>query len=564
MLDVALVHAPSVYDFRNRDDLLFAYLGNSDSVHVSPIFEMPPSGLLAIQQYLSARGKTVVFYNIASHMLRDDTFDVEAFFARLETRLLGIDLHWLAHAQGALELAAIYKRLHPEGKVYLGGISASYFHTEVIRYPQIDYVIRGVDTLQAVEQLIDSENEEEKLLRIPGLTWMRAGVPVENEMGRDAGTYTVCIDWKPVFEGKEGRITPYNMVIPQVGCRYDCRWCGGSRYAGRKHLGQADAVYKSAAALVNELNSILASGSRRHTVTMINYWHENDELLEAVHDAFCSDRIDRVHVSVRSLPDPSRFAKLEWGKKLVVELSPDSQRMDVSRNCGHGHYTMEEMERFINALLGCVHSFEIYFMIGIPGQAREDVRETVKFCGQLLQRYEGKRVIPFICPMLPFLDPGSLFFDRAEKFGYRILRKSFEEHRTALLCMHWGDRLNYETRWMSRRELVDITYEAVRELTLLKAKYRIIPAGVCDGIVGLIGRTQDMLARIDCYQAMPDSPEKENVGCGLRGDILEYNREQLSRVRSQQRPLDLGFTRLQWFDTEEAFAAFEGRETHLC
>ena len=26
-------------------------------------------------------------------------------------------------------------------------------------------------------------------------------------------------------------------------------------------------------------------------------------------------------------------------------------------------------------------------------------------------------------------------------------------------------------------------------------------------------------------------------------------------IRSQQRPLDLGFSRQQWFDTEEAFAS---------
>ena len=33
--DLILLHAPSVYDFRERDDVLFAYLSNLDSVHVS-------------------------------------------------------------------------------------------------------------------------------------------------------------------------------------------------------------------------------------------------------------------------------------------------------------------------------------------------------------------------------------------------------------------------------------------------------------------------------------------------------------------------------------------------
>ena len=80
--DVLLVHAPSVYDFRHRDDIVFAYLGNSDSVHVSSIFEMPPVGVLALAQHLRRCGLRAEFFNVASRMLRDPGFDVEAFFRR--------------------------------------------------------------------------------------------------------------------------------------------------------------------------------------------------------------------------------------------------------------------------------------------------------------------------------------------------------------------------------------------------------------------------------------------------------------------------------------------------
>ena len=68
--NMILVHAPSVYDFRDRDDVMFAYLSNSDSVHISPIFEMPPVGILAIKQHLQRCGHTVEFFNVASQMVR--------------------------------------------------------------------------------------------------------------------------------------------------------------------------------------------------------------------------------------------------------------------------------------------------------------------------------------------------------------------------------------------------------------------------------------------------------------------------------------------------------------
>ena len=34
--------AASVYDFRERDDMLFAYLGDSDRVNVASVYEMNP------------------------------------------------------------------------------------------------------------------------------------------------------------------------------------------------------------------------------------------------------------------------------------------------------------------------------------------------------------------------------------------------------------------------------------------------------------------------------------------------------------------------------------------
>ncbi len=555
--DVALVHAPGVYDFRNREDILFAYLGNSDSVHVSPIFEMPPIGLLSIRQHLENCGFRVEFFNIASQMLRFPEFDVEDFFRRLDAGFVGIDLHWLAHAQGALELAKLYKEVRPGGITFFGGISASYYHEELIRYPQVDYVIRGADTLLPVEMLVRAGNLPAKLKDVPNLTWKRDGEAILNDMSHRTDEFTAVVDWREVFSHDRKGVTPYNIVIPQYGCEYNCNWCGGSNYYHRKNMCLNKTIQKSPDTLKKELESIIGSETQGHTITMINYWHEYDELLEAVDDAFNEEKISRIHISIRKLPPVERFKTRGWSKKLVIELSPDSHRQDMAKACGHGHYSVDEMEEFIDSLLGHVYSFEIYFLIGIPEQTGESVWETVDYCEHLLKKYHGRRVIPYLCPMLPFLDPGSMFYDRPGHFGYRIFHKSLEDHRRALLSMNWKDRLNFETEWMSREELVQITYASIRSLTLLKKQYKVLPKGICDGIVDLIDVTGILLARIEEYQKMPDGELKRKMGDALKKQILEYNRNQFSRVRSQQRPMDLGFAKRQWFDTDEAFKGLD-------
>ncbi len=553
--DIILVHAPSVYDFRHRDDILFAYLSNSDSVHVSSIFEMPPVGILGIKQHLQKKGFAVEFFNVASQMLRDPGFDVELFFERAQASYLGIDIHWLAHAHGALELARLYKQIHPSAKTVIGGIASTYYHEELITYPQIDYVIRGYDTLVPIELLVKAKNSFDELEGVPNLTWKYNGEIHVNAMTHIPTIYTAAVDWTQIFSGSPNGMTPYNLVIPQAGCEYNCRWCGGSRYFFDKYMGLKKRVQKTPEMLTVELESIVKARTGAHTVTMIDFWHEYPALFNSASDIFMDANIDCVHFSLHRLPSIEKGRKMAKPAKAVIELSPDSHDLKVAKASGRGAYTMEEMEAFIDELLDDVYAFEIYFMLGLPEQTVASILETVNYCEHLLRKYQGRRVNPFICPMLPFLDPGSEIYDHADKWGYTIFHRSLEQHRQALLSMNWKHRLNYETKWLSRDELVNTSYDAVRGLTVIKNRYGMLPDGIADGIVSRIDSTRALLQEIDNYQAMPSGDPKDSTGLDVRKKISGYNRKQFNMVRSQQRPVDFSFTKLQWFDTDAQFCA---------
>src|ERR1700744_6724009 len=145
-----LLHAPSVYDFRERDDMLFAYLSDSDSVNVTSIYEMYPIGWFSIKQRLADHGLDAKIVNIASLMLMYPELDVKRVLGRLEGPVLGFDLHWMTQCQGAIELAAELKQVHPEALTIFGGISATYFADQLIKYPSVDVVVQGYDTLAPV------------------------------------------------------------------------------------------------------------------------------------------------------------------------------------------------------------------------------------------------------------------------------------------------------------------------------------------------------------------------------------------------------------------------------
>ena len=97
-VDLVLLHAPSVYDFRQKTIL---YGPVSDLIPPSPVFEMYPVGLASLSSYLERHGYRVRIVNLAYRMLKSSQFDPEGMIRKMAAPLFGLDLHWLAHAQGS-------------------------------------------------------------------------------------------------------------------------------------------------------------------------------------------------------------------------------------------------------------------------------------------------------------------------------------------------------------------------------------------------------------------------------------------------------------------------------
>jgi clorobiocin/coumermycin A biosynthesis protein CloN6/CouN6 len=174
--DLFLLHAPSVFDFRERDDVLFAYLSDSDSVNVTSIYEMYPIGWFSIKQHLADRGLDTKIVNVASLMLMHPELDIRQLVRRLEAPIFGFDLHWMTQCQGAIELAALLKEEHPEAITVFGGISATYYAEQLITYPSVDVVVQGYDTLEPLAELVGRVRQGNRDFRnIPNLLYKPNG-----------------------------------------------------------------------------------------------------------------------------------------------------------------------------------------------------------------------------------------------------------------------------------------------------------------------------------------------------------------------------------------------------
>jgi len=493
--NLILLHAPHVYDFRKKTIL---YGPVSDLVPATPVFEMYPFGLTSIADYLERAGFKVRIVNIAGRMLKDRNFDVDKFIKKLRADVFGIDLHWLVHAHGAVEIARLVKKYHPKAKVVMGGFSASYFYRDLLGYPEIDYVLRGDSTEEPLRRLLEVIKEGQSLGTVPNLIWKdSAGTIKENPFSHVPDDIShVMVDhyhgiMRSVFRHhdlasiipfKDWLRYPVTAVFTCRGCNHNCVICGGSNTAFRTFLNRQKTVFRSPQDIARDIRSI-GKFSRGPIFILGDIRQLGDERTNELLDILARQKVkNQLMLEVFSPPPTDFLWKLSRAADgFCLEISPESHDPVVRKAAGK-HYSNEEMEQMIadTLAIGCGR-IDIFFMVGIPGQTPRSVMETVEYCQHLLEKFGGdKRITLLLGPLAPFLDPGSLAFEQPRKYGYKILLNTLEEYRQALLAPSWRYTLNYETKWMDRHQIMDTTYEAILRLTRLKADYGLIPKKVAE------------------------------------------------------------------------------------
>jgi clorobiocin/coumermycin A biosynthesis protein CloN6/CouN6 len=546
--DLFLLHAPSVYDFRERDDMLFAYLSDSDSVNVTSIYEMYPIGWFSIKQHLADNGFDVKIVNVASLMLMHPRLDVRKLLGRLEAPIFGFDLHWMTQCYGAIELAAELKKVHPDALTIFGGISATYFAQQLITYPSVDVVVQGYDTLEPVTELVRRvKGGSRDFTSIPNLLYKTTGeVQTTGFTHKPTTNYNNARnDWSYYRETPNPGLSASKLImtLPNTGCAHDCGWCGGSKFAYRNIMGvRKTLVQKDHDLVVQELRT-MREAAKHTSIYALQCYSENKGRMHQYLDAVREVGYKSVSFEQFHLTQPDTLKKMGESTDAYIMLSPESHDPKISKAAGRGTYTMEQMENWIpRALDAGVKGVMIWFFIGMPYQDRQSVMDTIAYSERLIRKFGGWAALPLVCPMVPFLDPGCRFFEQPEQNGYRIYHKSLEEHRQAMIEPLWYRRLNYETEWLSRRELQDVSYDAIARLVEIKGEYGVLPPQFCTAVLDTIVETRAMLAEMERALTLDGS-----LPGSLRAEMRIYNRKILAYSSDQIIPVRRPFGG-RWFD----------------
>jgi B12-binding domain/radical SAM domain protein len=363
---------------------------------------------------------------------------------------------------------------------------------------------------------------------VPNLTWKRGGEVRETELTHvPADLDGVSFDYRAVIRSCAKHLDvighlpfkawlgyPILAALTCHGCTRDCVICGGSASAYRDVCGRASLAPRSPELVARDIGT-MSRFVKAPVMVLGGVLQAGKGYAMDFLRALAAERV-RNHIAFEFFTPPPRDvldALAAAAPNFNIQISPESHDEGVRGSFGKKYDNAALELSILGALeVGC-RRLDVFFMIGLPGQTPESVLGTVAYCGELLEKcdragFEG-RLLPFISPLSPFLDPGSPAFVEPERHGYRLFHRTLEEHRRALAAPSWKYTLNYETQWMTRDQLVEVTYEAALELNRIKRAHQLLTENQARRINERISRERELMHEIDRLCAEGAGPDRE-------------------------------------------------------
>lgn len=424
----------------------------------------------------------------------------------------------------------------------LGGLTATYFHEEIIlKFGFVDAVIRG-EAEKPFLQLIRAFENHGRLTATPNLTYRT-----------DTGKICVTPLMKPSVNLDEFEFTRFDLLEPKTsifapdvkprgslevcrGCIYNCVTCGGSAYSYGTYLGMERPAFRSPRKIVEDIQRLNQQGIRFLGLYQDprmggeKYWKE---LMAALR----REKLDIEGLSMDLFtPADEEFIRevATIGKQVILYICPDSGAYDVRRSQGRC-YSNENLLSTVNLCHRYHIAVQVFFSVGLAGETHETIGETwdlwEKLCsleqaalikGSLGRNIEHRVPIggPVIGPII--LEPGSLAFDFPERYGYKVIFGNLEEYIEALSAPSWHQWINYETNLLNKDALIELIFESIEYSIHQREKY-----GVHDKLQATVERFQakaDMIAvdEVNRIMNLQDRAERESRLKSLRGALDSF------------------------------------------
>ena len=351
--------------------------------------------------------------------------------------------------KNGVRIAKEIKKVLKNVKIVFGGPHVTFLDKETLEnYEDIDIIVRGEgeDTfLELACKILDGDGD---LSNIKGITYR-----VEKRIFRNMSqSFIKDLDKLPFpdrdfvdIDGYYRIVKPAKMVITSRGCPGACRFCAATAMSGgRFRLRSIDNVMEEIMILTkdDEIKHIFF-GDDTLTADVGRFLRLISELKRYNIKWHAESRVDIITKELCKEMKESGCVALQFGVESGSQeiLDKVNKRISLTQIENAVKWATESGIRVICSM-----------MIGIPGDTKKTIKDTIKFALYLQKKYGANIVMGCTVPY-----PGTYIFKYPEKCGIKkIHEKDFDKYNT--------DNPIMDLENISVKEIRKIFYDAVKAL----------------------------------------------------------------------------------------------------
>ncbi len=440
-IDCLFIHCPKLNNhYKPIDDHMFVTL--------------IPMGMFALCDLLCRKGFPSRIIHLGVEWVEDKGFSPLDYLDEVRPRVVAMDLHWHHQSYDVIQRAGQIKKAFPEIFLLLGGMTASFYHQEILEnYDAVDAIIRGEAEIP-ISALMDALREGRKDFGdIPNLSWRNGSEVVINPLSyvasheilddlnfthfdllRNHRTYIRYMALPFYVKGvsKEKNFWMYSLKSPMFdlevgrGCPVNCTWCSGSRSSQERISGRQKVIFRSPEKVIQSIEEALSYGYETMHICFDPFPRKPDYYL----DLFSRIRARglKVECFYESFGLPTAqfiraFAKTFPGVKSFIALSPDVGSERVRRANKGYFYTNGQLMETLDLMRREGVYADLFFTYGVAWETERDLRETL----DLIKRVKGFPNVRGIRAFSVEMEPGAPWQVNPDAYGIEGDLKSFED-----------------------------------------------------------------------------------------------------------------------------------------
>jgi len=352
--------------------------------------------------------------------------------------IVEINIPFSGWSKAAFEVASVVKSVDSDITTVLDGLHPSARPEDCLSNPDIDFVVRGEPEYTMLELIGALEKDRtEDLKKIEGIGFTKNGktvitsprpeikdldaLPFPARHLLPMNIYFEAIRENPI----RGKISKrYTIIITSRGCPHRCIFCSNHIVMGKTWRG------RSPENVVDELEQIVNT----YSIKQIDFFDENMTLNKKRVEDICDLIMERgvdidwyVPNGVRAdTLDEELLRKMSAAGCKEIRVAPESGVQRVVDEIIKKNLKLKDVERAVVLAKKVGMQIGVFFMLGLIGETKEDIKETIKYAYKLKKLGADSFQFSIATPLY-----GTELYEQAKRGGY--LRENFSDEALAAL-----------------------------------------------------------------------------------------------------------------------------------